>query len=97
LWFALSLAACGGSPRGDTYAKATHAQEQCCEQLSGATRDECLQKLVRVSDPEVAATPANQDQYACVTEHFVCDPTTGHATQPSAQAQLDCIQDLDAR
>jgi len=97
LWIALSLAACGGGRRGDTYAKATQAQEQCCEWLRGASRDDCLQKLVRVGDPAVAATSANQDQYACVTEHFVCDPMSGHATQPSAQAQLDCIQDLDAR
>jgi hypothetical protein len=95
LWIVISLAACGGGHRGDTYARATQAQEECCEHLSGATRDECLHKLVRVSDPEVARAPANQDQYACVTEHFVCDPTSGHATQQSAQAQLDCIQDLD--
>jgi hypothetical protein len=97
IWIAITLAACGGGHRGDTYARATAAQEQCCEQLSGATRDECLQKLVRVSDPEVARTSTNQDQYACVQEHFVCDPTSGHATQQSAQAQLDCIQDLDVR
>lgn len=97
IWIVITLAACGGGRRGDTYARATQAQEQCCEHLSGATRDDCLHKLVRVGDPEVARTPANQDQYACVQEHFVCDPTTGHATQPSAQAQLDCIQDLDAQ
>ena len=97
LWIAITLAACGGGHRGDTYAKATHEQEQCCEVLSGPTRDDCLAKLVRVDDPEVAKTRANQDQYACVTEHFVCDPATGHATQPSAQASLDCIQDLDER
>jgi hypothetical protein len=97
IWIAITLAACGGGHRGDTYARATQEQEQCCEQLSGPTRDECLQKLVRVSDPEVARTQTNQDQYACVQEHFVCDPTSGHATQQSAQAQLDCIQDLDER
>ncbi|HEY5927399.1 MAG TPA: hypothetical protein VIV11_37200 [Kofleriaceae bacterium] len=95
LWVALTLAACGGSPRGDTYARASQQQEQCCESLSGPTRDDCLRKLVRVEDPQVAKTSTNQDQYACVSEHFVCDPTTGHATQQSAQAQLDCIQDLD--
>lgn len=95
LWIAITLAACGGGHRGDTYARATHAQEQCCEVLSGPSRDDCLQKLPRVNDPEVAKTRANQDQYACVQEHFVCDPSTGHATQQSAQASLDCIQDLD--
>ena len=97
IWIAITLAACGGGHRGDTYARATQEQEQCCEHLSGATRDECLQKLVRVSDPEIARAPANQDHYACVSEHFVCDPMSGHATQQSAQAQLDCIQDLDGR
>jgi len=70
-------------------------QEQCCEHLEGGARDQCLQKIVRVGDPEVAKTKANQQQFACVTEHFVCDPATGHATQASAQAQLDCIQDLE--
>jgi hypothetical protein len=96
LWVAISLAACGGGggQRGDTYARGTQVQEQCCESLEGASRDECLKKIVRVSDPEVAKTSTNQQQYACVTEHFVCDPQTGHATQASAQAQLDCIQDL---
>jgi hypothetical protein len=98
LWIAFTLlVACGGGRRGDTYARATHQQEECCEQLSGPTRDDCLRKLVRVGDPEVAKTSTNQDQYACVTEHFVCDPTTGHATQQSAQAQLDCIQDLEGQ
>ena len=96
LWVALTLAACGGGGgRGDTYAKGTQVQEQCCENLKDAARDECLRKIVRVSDPEVAKTSTNQQQYACVTEHFVCDPASGHATQASAQAQLDCIQDLE--
>jgi len=95
LWIAITLAACGGGGKhSDTYTTATQAQEQCCENLKGPGRDECLQKIVRVSDPEVAKTKANQQQYACVQEHFTCDPATGHATQASAQAQLDCIQDL---
>jgi hypothetical protein len=96
LWIGLVLAACGGGDkkRPDTYARASHAQEQCCESLAGEARDSCLAKLVRVEDPQVAATATNQDTYACVMEHFVCDPSTGHATQSSAQAQLDCIQDL---
>ena len=96
LWVALTLAACGGGGgRGDTYAKGTQVQEQCCENLKDGARDECLRKIVRVTDPEVAKTQTNQQQFACVTEHFVCDPATGHATQASAQAQLDCIQDLE--
>jgi hypothetical protein len=97
LLFAISLAACGGGgggQRSDTYARGTQVQEQCCENLKDGARDECLRKIVRVSDPEVAKTSTNQQQYACVVEHFACDAATGHATQASAQAQLDCIQDL---
>lgn len=95
---ALWLAACGGgdrgpAKRGDTYAAATSAQEQCCEHLA-AGRDDCLREIVRVDDAAVAGSDANQATYACVQEHFACDPGTGRATQPSAQAQLDCIQDL---
>lgn len=95
LWIALTLAACGGGKHTDTYARGTEVQEQCCEHLQDGARDQCLQKIVRVSDPEVAKTKTNQQQYACVVENFTCDPATGHATQASAQAQLDCIQDLD--
>lgn len=93
---AILTAACGGGggKHKDTYAKGTQVQEQCCENLSGAGRDDCLKKIVRVDDPEVARTPANQQQYACVVDHFVCDPAAGHATPASAQAQMDCIQDL---
>ncbi len=98
LWITLTLAACGGGGKhADTYAKGTQVQEQCCEHLQDGARDQCLQKIVRVSDPEVAKTKANQQQYACIVEHFTCDAQTGHATQESAQAQLDCIQDLDAQ
>jgi len=91
-------AACGGGGSGkstDTYARGTHVQEECCEHLTGPGRDQCLQKIVRVPDPDVAKTSTNQDQYACIVEHFVCDPASGHATQASAQAQMDCLQDLE--
>ena len=93
----LLISACGGGggKKKDTYAQGTHVQEECCENLKGPGRDECLKKIVRVSDPEVAKTPANQQQYACVTDHFVCDPQSGHATQASAQEQMDCLQDLE--
>lgn len=84
----------GGAKGGDTYARGTQVQEACCENLSGPARDECLQKIVRVGDPEVASTSVNQQQYACIVDHFVCDPQTGHATQASAQAQMDCLQAL---
>jgi hypothetical protein len=88
------VAACGGGKRGDTYARASDVQGQCCQHLDGAARDGCLQQVVRIEDPEIASSSVNQATYACVVEHFVCDPATGRPTQPSAQAQLECIQDL---
>jgi hypothetical protein len=101
-WFVvLTLAACGGgTSRGvarhpvDTYAAATRYQEACCEHLTSTGRDQCLQGIVRVTDPQQAAVPANQASYACMAESFQCDPQTGHATSQSAQAQLECLQDL---
>lgn len=90
---ALALAACGGG-HGDTYAKGTQVQEQCCEHLSGDGRSTCLQHVVKVDDPAVQKSKANQSTYACVVDHFSCDASTGHATTASAQAQLECIQDL---
>ena len=93
-WLALAAAACGGgSKRTDTYAKGTDAQSQCCENLTGGARDTCLSEIVRVDDPAAAQTSTNQATYACVVEHFVCDPHTGKPTQISAQAQYDCIED----
>jgi hypothetical protein len=95
-WIPLSLAllvACGGGTRTDTYARATDVQGECCENLSGAERDRCLAEIVRVEDPNAAKTSVNQATYACVVEHFVCDPATGRPTQASAQAQYDCIED----
>jgi hypothetical protein len=49
---------------------------------------------VRVEDQTVARTSTNQATYACVVDHFVCDPSSGRPTQKSAQEQLECIQDL---
>jgi len=93
LCLAVLVSACGGSKKPDnTYAKATSAQQTCCEH-AGANRDACLQQIVRVED-FAQQSSANQSTYACVVDHFTCDPSTGHATQPSAQAQIDCIQDL---
>ncbi len=94
---ALSVLAigCGGNSPRDTYARGTEVQEQCCEHLQGPGRGACLQQIVRVGDPEVAKTAVNQQQYACVVDHFVCDPAQGHATQASAQEQMDCIQALE--
>jgi hypothetical protein len=95
LVLALALAACGGGRgKGDPYKQATSEQEACCENLQGADRDQCMQQIVRVDDPNVASSSANQETYRCIERHFVCDPSTGHASQDSAQAQYDCIADL---
>ncbi len=90
------LAACGGGggKKPDTYAKANDVQGDCCQHLKGAARDQCLSGIVRIDDAAVARTETNQATYACVVEHFQCNPETGHPTQASAQAQLECIQDL---
>lgn len=97
-WLALALAvaACGGggTRKSDTYAKASDAQGDCCQHLQGGARDQCLAGIVRVDDAEIARNDANQATYACVVQHFQCNPETGHPTQQSAQAQLECIQDL---
>jgi hypothetical protein len=93
-WFSILLAACGGGHHHtDTYAKATDVQETCCEHLQGDPRAACLQNIVRVDD-FAQKSDTNQSTYGCVVEHFACDPGTGHATRESAQAQIDCIQDL---
>lgn len=93
---AAAISACGGGGRsGDTYTRATDVQGACCEHLSGDARTSCLAQVVRVDDAEVARTPVNQQTYACVVDHFACDAATGKPTQASAQAQLECIQDLE--
>lgn len=93
-WIALILAGCGGGSRTDTYAKGTNALEECCESVQGAGRDQCLAEVPHVEDEGAAGTATNQQTYACIVDHFTCDPATGRATQPSAQAQYDCIEDL---
>lgn len=95
---AVSLAACGGGgggSKGDTYTRATDVQGACCENLAGEGRTQCLQQVVRIDDAGVAKSSINQQTYACVVEHFTCDPASGKPTQQSAQAQLECIQELD--
>ena len=48
----------------------------------------------RIDDPAIASNERNQQTFACMVEHFVCNPATGRPTPASAQAQLDCIEDL---
>jgi len=95
LGIALTLGACGGGGKHtDSYAKAQTEQEACCDNLTGAERDQCRSSLVKVDDPTIAQTDANQASYACVEDHFVCDPQSGRASSESAQAQYDCIAEL---
>lgn len=97
-WVVLTAAAlaigCGGKRGNDTYARGVQVQEACCEHLKGPDRDRCLAEVIRIDDPAAAQTATNQQTYACVVEHFVCDPTTGRETPASAQAQHDCTDDL---
>jgi hypothetical protein len=93
--FAILLAACGGGHHGNSYAQATQVEQSCCEHLGGGARDQCLSSLVRVDDPAVQSSRPNQQTFACVQDHFQCDASTGRATKESAQAQLDCIADLE--
>ncbi len=101
LVWAVALAACGGGgggggSSGDTYTRATDVQGACCENLQGDSRTQCLQQVVRVDDAAVAKNSINQQTYACVVDHFTCDPASGRPTQASAQAQLECLQELEA-
>jgi hypothetical protein len=94
-WFMVVLAACTpAATKPDTYARGTNALESCCEQLHGPGRDRCLADLPRVDDQGARVTATNQQTYACIVDHFTCDGQTGKATQASAQAQYDCIEDL---
>lgn len=94
IWLLLALAACGGRP-ANHYQKAVSKQEQCCQQLADErARAECDARIVRVDDPEVARTRENQATYHCIERHFVCEPTTGTATQEASQRALDCVADL---
>jgi hypothetical protein len=93
---AAGLVACGGGGSSrDTYTRATDVQGACCEHLAGDARTQCLQHVIRIDDPGVAKSSFNQQTYACVIDHFTCDPASGKPTQQSAQAQLECIQELD--
>ena len=77
------------------YSSATATQEQCCDRLadpSAATA--CRDTIPRVDNPAAETSDVNQETFGCVERYFECDASTGRATQPSAQAQLDCITDL---
>lgn len=89
--------ACGGGSGNhqESYERGISEQESCCNELGDPQeRQACMDDIVRVDDPDVVDSEENQATYRCIEENFVCNPSTGHATQESAQAQLDCIDDL---
>ncbi len=92
----LGLMACGGGQtRTDHYRATIDQQRACCASLGDPTeRAACIDRIVTVDDPDVAKSSVNQATFECMNRHFECNPETGQATQASAQAQLDCINDI---
>lgn len=89
------LAACAATP--NYYRKSLSAQERCCQRLGDASAsDACVAEIPRVDTRDAETTTTNQETFHCVDAHFVCDPTSGRATQASAQAQLDCLNELES-
>jgi len=91
------LVACGGaqSGGGDHYKETISKQRACCSELADPTeRAACIDQIVTVDDTDVQGSAENQATFRCMAEQFVCDPSTGHATAESRQAQLDCINDI---
>lgn len=90
----LAVAACGAAA-SNYYQTAIAKQEDCCDRLGDpAAVTACRQGIPRVDNPAAESSSVNQDTFQCVDRYFTCDAATGRATQPSAQAQLDCITDL---
>jgi hypothetical protein len=70
-------------------------QESCCQILKDdKQRSECMDKIVRINDASVEDSQVNEASFRCVETHFVCDRSSGYATQEASQAALDCISDL---
>ena len=93
--FLLQLVACGGSSKASHYERAMNKQETCCKGLQDdKERATCMDSIVRINDESVEDSQVNEASFRCVEKDFVCDTATGHATQASSQAALDCISDL---
>lgn len=87
--------ACGAAP--NYYKRSIAKQETCCNRLADpGARTACGGDIKRADSDAVAASSTNQETFACVDRYFVCDPATGHETQESAQAQLDCLNELES-
>lgn len=92
----VGAAGCGGAAV-NAYQSAMARQEQCCDRLADpSSATACRDAIPRVDSPAAETSDVNQDTFGCVDRYFECDASTGRATQPSAQAQLDCITDLGA-
>lgn len=90
----LGALACGGAA-ANYYTSAIEKQESCCDRLADAAeREACRAQIRRVDNEAAANTDVNQETFRCVDRYFDCDPATGRATRDSAQAQLDCLNDL---
>jgi hypothetical protein len=57
----VSLVACGGSSRSQSYGKAVSKQEACCDSIGNAhKRAQCVDRIVRVDRDTVTSSPASQ-------------------------------------
>jgi hypothetical protein len=91
-----AVAACASTPR-DTYKGAITKEEACCSHLTdGSAREACLGRIERLESAAARADDINRQTFGCIERHFVCDPATGTSTQASAQAQLDCVSELES-
>ena len=93
--FVLGLAGACASP--NYYRRAVSKEETCCDKLADpAARDACKAKIRRVDTPAAETASTNQETFQCVDRNFTCDPSTGGPTKESAQAQFDCINQLES-
>lgn len=92
----VQLIGCGGSkPKANPYEKAISKQQACCQGLQDpSARQECEQGIVRLDEPGARDSDVNEQTFRCVETHFVCETSTGKATQAANQATLDCLTDL---
>jgi hypothetical protein len=93
LLLGVMLAGCATTATS-AYGPAIVSQEQCCDRLADPNaRNTCRGEIPRTQDE---ASPINQETFQCVQRNFKCDAATGRATRESAQAQLDCLNDLES-
>ena len=92
----VQLIGCGGSkPNANPYEQAISKQQGCCQGLQDpAARQACEQSIVRLDDSSAKDSDVNEQTFRCVETHFVCETSTGKATQAANQATLDCLTDL---